>query len=57
MRSISWKKIARSWWGRMLIGAFIGGLLVAFANIREPVMFIGGMFVGAFAMYFLGMWE
>ena len=57
MRTFSWKKIVRSWWGRMLIGAFIGGLLVAFANIQDPAWFIGGIFVGAFAMYFLGLWE
>jgi len=49
--------MVRSWWGRLLIGAFIGGLLVAFSGIDEPIWFIGGMLAGAAALYFLGMWE
>ena len=57
MRNIQWKKMARSWWGRLLVGAFIGGLLVAFAGIQEPVWFLGGMLVGAAVLYFLGMLE
>ncbi len=57
MHTIQWKKIARTWWGRMLVGAFIGGLLVAFSNIQDPAWFIGGIIAGAFAMYFLGLWE
>ena len=57
MRNIPWRKIVRSWWGRLLIGAFIGGLLVAFSGIDEPIWFIGGMLAGAAALYFLGMWE
>ncbi len=57
MRNIPWRKMVRSWWGRLLIGAFIGGLLVAFSGIDEPIWFLGGMLAGAAALYFLGMWE
>ncbi len=54
---IPWKKWVQSWWGRMLAGAFIGGLLVAFSGVNEPVPFFVGMFVGALALYFLGQWR
>jgi hypothetical protein len=54
MRNISWKKLVQSWWGRLLIGAFIGGLLVAFSGIEEPAVFFGGMALGALVLFFLG---
>ncbi len=57
MRKIQWKNMARSWWGRLLVGGFIGGIVVAFAGIDEPLWFIGGMMIGAAFVYFLGMWE
>lgn len=57
MGTVDWKKLARSWWGRLLIGAFIGGMVTAFANIDSGVIFVGGMVVGAVAVYLLGMWE
>jgi len=57
MQRISWQKIIRSWWGRSLAGAFIGGLLVAFSGIEQPVAFLGGMIVGAVVLFFLGRWE
>ena len=57
MRKLSWNKIIRSWWGRSLAGAFIGGLLVAFAGLDQPSVFLLGMAAGALALYFLGRWE
>ena len=57
MRNIQWKNMARSWWGRLLAGGFVGGIVVAFAGIDEPLWFLGGMMVGAAFVYFLGMWE
>jgi len=54
MRNLSWKKWLRSWWGRLLVGAFIGGLLVAFSGLNDPVAFVWGMVLGALAMFFLG---
>ena len=57
MRSIQWKKMLQSWWGRSLAGAFIGALLVAFSGVQEPAAFIAGMVVGALALYFLGRWR
>lgn len=57
MQKLSWQKIIRSWWGRMLAGAFIGGLLVAFSGIDQPVAFLLGMLVGAVVLFFLGRWE
>jgi hypothetical protein len=54
MRKWSWEKIIRSWWGRSLAGAFIGGLLVAFANVSTPAIFVLGMVVGALALFLLG---
>lgn len=47
----------RSWWGRMLFGAFIGGLLIAFSGIDNPTVFFTGMLVGAVIMFFLGRLE
>jgi hypothetical protein len=52
MRNI--QKWAKSWWGRCLIGAFIGGLLVAFSGLNDPTAFVWGMALGALAMFFLG---
>lgn len=51
------KKLARTWWGRLLFGAFLGGMLVAFSNVDNPTIFIIGMIVGAVVVYFLGQWE
>jgi hypothetical protein len=54
MRTIDWKKLAQSWWGRSLMGAFIGGLLVAFSGVDNPTVFLGGMVLGALVLFFLG---
>ncbi len=54
MRTIDWKKLAQSWWGRSLMGAFIGGLLVAFSGVDSPTVFLGGMVLGAVVLFFLG---
>lgn len=54
MRPINWTKLAQSWWGRSLMGAAIGGLLVAFSGIEDPVIFALGMAGGALALFFLG---
>ena len=54
LRKISWGKIIRSWWGRSLAGAFLGGLLVAFANINTPGIFLVGMILGAVTLFLLG---
>ena len=54
MRINKYTKWLRSWWGRSLAGAFVGGLLVAFAGINEPGWFVVGMILGALALYFLG---
>jgi hypothetical protein len=50
----TWDKIIRSWWGRSLFGAFMGGLLVAMAQVNSPAIFLGGMIAGAAALFFLG---
>jgi hypothetical protein len=47
----------RRWWGRSLAGAFIGGLVVAFAGIDQPGWFLVGMAVGALALYAAGRLE
>lgn len=52
-----WKRFVRSWWGRMLIGAAIGGFIVAFVGIQEPAIFVMGMIVGAALLFFLGRLE
>jgi len=49
-----WKKVARSWWGRMIIGALIGGFTVAFVGVQEPSIFLLGMIIGAALLFFLG---
>ena len=56
MRNLNtlWKKIVQSWWGRMLIGAFIGGFCVAFVGVQEPAIFFLAMIIGAAALFFLG---
>ena len=56
-KSNKYVRILRSWWGRSLAGAFIGGLVVAFAGIEEPAWFLVGMFVGALALYAVGRLE
>jgi hypothetical protein len=53
----SWKKLLRSWWGRSLAGAFVGGLLVAFSGIDQPSVFVIGMLLGALTLFLLGLWE
>jgi hypothetical protein len=50
----TWDKIIRSWWGRSLFGAFIGGLLVAMAQVNSGPAFLLGMIIGATALFFLG---
>ncbi len=50
-------RLLRSWWGRSLAGGFIGGLLVAFAGINDPVWFFVGVAAGALALFFLGRLE
>jgi hypothetical protein len=57
MERIPWARLARSWWGRSLIGAFLGGIIVAFAGLDTPAVFLAGMLIGAVVMYFLGRWE
>lgn len=54
MRNVSWKKLLQSWWGRSIAGAFLGGLLVAFSGVDEPIVFLLGMVVGAVALFLLG---
>ncbi len=54
MLNTLWKNFVRSWWGRMLIGAFIGGFTVAFVGVQEPAIFLLAMVIGAVALYFLG---
>jgi hypothetical protein len=54
MRKFSWGKVIRSWWGRTLIGAFIGGVLMAWVSIQDPSLIFVGMVVGALALFFLG---
>jgi hypothetical protein len=57
MRTIDWKRLVKSWWGRSLMGAFIGGLLVAFSGIQDGTVFLGGMIAGALVLFFLGRLE
>jgi hypothetical protein len=57
MQRFSWKNVIRSWWGRSLAGAFIGGLLVAFSGLDQPAVFLAGMLVGAVTLFLLGRWE
>jgi hypothetical protein len=54
MRKFSWSKIARSWWGRIIMGAFIGGVLMAWVSIQDPSLIFVGMVIGAAALFFLG---
>jgi hypothetical protein len=54
MPKSNWNKIVTSWWARILAGAFVGGLLVVFAGVQDPTIFILGMIVGALALFFLG---
>lgn len=56
-KSNRYVRMLRSWWGRSLAGAFIGGLVVAFAGIEEPAWFLVGMAVGALALYAVGRLE
>lgn len=57
MRTLDWKRMARSWWGRLLIGAFIGGLLVTFSGIDDALIFFGGMILGGLIIFLLGEWK
>jgi hypothetical protein len=57
MRKFTWDKFIHSWWGRSLAGAFIGGLLVAFANVQSPGIFLLGMAAGALILFLLGRWK
>lgn len=54
MRKFSWSKLVRSWWGRIILGAFIGGVLMAWVSIQDPSLIFVGMVVGAAALFFLG---
>ena len=54
MRKFSWMKIVRSWWGRIIIGAFIGGVLMAWMTIQDPALIFVGMAIGAVTLFFLG---
>lgn len=56
-RNNRYVKMLRSWWGRSLFGAFVGGLLVAWSGVAEPLLFFGGMIAGALTLYFLGRLE
>jgi hypothetical protein len=49
-----WKKFTRSWWGRTVIGALIGGFVVAFVGVQDPAIFVMGMIIGAALLFFLG---
>ena len=49
-----WKKFVRTWWGRMIIGALIGGFGVLFVGVQDPAVFFLGMILGAAALFFLG---
>ena len=57
MRKIQWMKLARSWWGRLLVGAILGALLIGFSGIQQPTAYLIGMIVGALVLFFLGRWE
>ncbi|MBP7692065.1 MAG: hypothetical protein KA764_09120 [Anaerolineales bacterium] len=56
-RNNRYVKMLRSWWGRSLFGAFVGGLLISWSGVDEPVVFFGGMLLGALVLYFLGRLE
>ena len=47
-------RILRSWWGRSIAGALVGGLLVAFSGIDSAPAFAIGMAAGAIILFFLG---
>lgn len=53
-RNNRYVKLIRSWWGRSLAGAFLGGLLVAWSGVDDPLVFFVGMGVGALGLFFLG---
>jgi hypothetical protein len=57
MPRIQWKKMIQSWWGRSLAGALVGGLLVAFSGLEDPLVFLFGMLAGALLLFFLGRLE
>jgi hypothetical protein len=57
MQANKFTKYLRTWWGRSLAGAFVGGLLVAFSGIDDPAWFLAVMAAGALVMYFLGRLE
>jgi hypothetical protein len=41
--------------GKLILGAGIGGLVVAFANIQDPVVFVGGMVLGVVVVFGLSL--
>jgi hypothetical protein len=56
-RNNRYARMIRSWWGRSLFGGFIGGLLMAWSGVEDPLFFFGGIVVGALVMFFLGRLE
>ncbi len=40
--------------GKVIVGAGLGGLVVAFASIQDPVIFIAGMIIGVVTVFALG---
>lgn len=40
--------------GKVILGAGLGGLIVAFANIQDPVVFFAGMVIGVVVVFALG---
>ena len=40
--------------GKLILGAGLGGLIVAFANIQDPVVFFAGMVIGVVVVFALG---
>jgi hypothetical protein len=47
------QRVVRSLPGQIVLGAIIGGLLIAFAGIQDPWWFLGGMLAGAIAVVML----
>lgn len=41
--------------GKLILGAGIGGLVVAFANIQDPIVFVGGMVLGIVVVFGLSL--
>jgi hypothetical protein len=47
------QRFVRSFLGQLVLGAVFGGLLIAFAGIKDPEWFLGGMLVGAITVVVL----